>query len=87
MEKLISKKQIMKETEKAVMLISHSCDNYYKDTIIWLPKSQIEVVDKYVIAVKSWLADKLCREYYSTNIYSKEAEDRFNEYTEKFLKK
>lgn len=87
MEKLIEKSQIMKETEKAVLLTCLSCDTYYPDIKIWLPKSQILIEGNFVIAVKSWLADKLIREHYEANIYSKEAEERFNKYLERFAKK
>ncbi len=86
MEGLKEKKQVMKETEKAVLVIALSCDNEYPSTQIWLPKSQILIENNYVVAVKPWLADKLCREYYSSNIYSDEAEKRFDKYVEKFAK-
>ncbi len=85
MENLIEKRQIMKETEKAVLVInSHCYDRGVTNT--WLPKSQILIDGKYVIAVKNWLADKLCREHFETNIYSNEAKDRFMKYLDRYQK-
>ena len=56
--------KISKETEKAVLVEFNDCANYNHvsercNTIsIWLPKSQIEIADGFVVKMAGWLAAK-----------------------------